>query len=45
MAADDKGTTTYTIQEILNLIARDTDADGEPDAIAVCNPDGSQIGS
>lgn len=29
--------------EILNLISVDIDNDGEPDAIAVCNPDGSLI--
>lgn len=40
-----KGSTEYTEQAILNLIAWDTDSDGEVDAIAVCNPDGSTIGS
>ena len=40
-----KRTTEYSEQEVLNLVAKDTDADGEPDAIAVCNPDGSNIGS
>lgn len=38
-------TTEYSEQAVLNLVARDTDSDGEPDAIAVCNPDGSDIGS
>ncbi len=40
-----KRTTEYSEQAILNLVARDTDADDEPDSIAVCNPDGSTIGS
>ncbi len=40
-----KRTTEYNEQEVLNLVSRDTDADDKPDAIAVCNPDGSNIGS
>ena len=40
-----KRTTEYSEQAVLNLVSRDTDADDEPDAIAVCNPDGTVIGS
>ena len=32
-------------EEILNLCAVDTDDSGEPNALAVCNPDGTNIGS
>ena len=35
----------FSIQEIFNEIIVDTDGDGKPDAIGVCNPDGSIIGS
>ena len=37
--------TEYTLQAILNFVERITDGGDEPNAIAVCNPDGSQIGS
>ncbi len=40
-----KRTTEYSEQAVLNLVSRDTDSDDEPDAIAICNPDGSNVGS
>jgi|GEM_PF-5787856 len=35
--------TELSLQQALNLILRDTDSDGEGDAIAVCNPDGTEV--